>query len=296
MSQAKDNFTGILYKVANLVTYSVISVIIKFSLIYNVHTFQILLLLNVAGATLTSAIAITKKQSAFSYLRLDKLSISRSVAYVFGSIFWVLCLKYIPINEATALSYLTPLITVFLGVITFRERFSKHVLCSIVLGIIGMYIMLKPFQNDVLWTGVIFAFISSAMWAIHDTIIKSQTNKETPWLYQAHTVFSVVSLILLPFALHKWSPISIKYAMLCLLLGGLTLLNQFFLIKAISKSKLVNLAPISFLRLAFTAAMAYFIFGEIISYEGIIGVAIVLISSSLMVRNAKKIDGGPGKS
>jgi len=296
MSKTKNHLTGILYKIANLITYSVISVIIKLSLMHDVDMFQILLLLNVAGMTITSSIAITQKLSPFSYLKLDKLSTSRSIAYVFGSIFWVLCLKYIPINEATALSYFTPLITVALGVISFRERLSKHVLFSMILGLIGMYIILKPFQNSVLWTGVIFAFISSAMWAIHDTIIKFQTNKETPWIHQAHTIFSVVSLILLPFALHQWHPIDIKYAVLCLLLGGLTLLNKFFLITAISKSQLVNLAPIAFLRLAFTAAMAYVVFGEIISYEGVIGVIIILLSTSLMVRNAKKIDGGSGKS
>jgi len=68
MSKTKNHLTGILYKIANLITYSVISVIIKLSLMHDVDMFQILLLLNVAGMTITSSIAITQKLSPFSYL------------------------------------------------------------------------------------------------------------------------------------------------------------------------------------------------------------------------------------
>ena len=58
----------------------------------------------------------------------------------------------------------------------------------------------------------------------------------------------------------------------------------------------MNLATISFVRIIFTAILAYLIFGEIMEYDSILGVIVIILSTSLVVKHTSKMYGGSGKS
>ena len=294
MNQQHNEVSGILFKIANLFTYSLISILIKISLA-QAHTFQILFLLNISGFLITSSYLLFKKQKITSAIKINQFSVSRSIVYTFGIVFWVLALSAIPITEATAISYLTPIIIALFGIVFLKEKVNTSISGCLILGLVGMFIILKPFQNSIFLPGITFSVLSAIMWAVHDFIIKLQTKSE-PWFQQSHTVFFFVSIFSLPLAIYTWEPVEMKYIALCISLGILTILNKFFLISALSKSKLVILAPINFFRLVFTAIMAYIVFGEVMEYDSAIGVVLIIISTSLMIRHSKNTNGGSGKS
>jgi len=279
--------SGIIFKILNLFTYSLISIIIKISLTHT-HTFQILFFLNIAGLTVTSTILALKEKTVIPTSKINKFYISRSAIYTLGIVFWVSALTFIPITEATAISYLTPLIAAFFGVIILKEEINGSIIISMILGIIGMIIILKPFNNNILLSGVSLAVASAIMWSVHDVIVKFQTKSDS-WLQQAHIIFFLVSIISAPMAIYVWKPIDIKYLILCLFIGVLSVLNKFFLVTALSKAQLVTLAPISFLRLVFTAGMAYLFFHEIVDSYSIFGVLVIIFSTRLMIKKSSKI-------
>jgi drug/metabolite transporter (DMT)-like permease len=277
---------GIISKIMNLATYSALSILLKISLSH-VHTFQILFLLNISGLIITSSIFAFKRTNIFKIRYIDKLYISRSFVYTLGIITWVYSLSLIPITEATSISYITPLLASLLGIFLFKEYASKPVIIATILGVVGMIIILKPFSNNIALSGVMFALLSAILWAVHDVIVKAQSKAE-PWLKQAHIVFLLVSIFSLPMALSVWKPLVQKYLFLCLGLGLLSIINKFFLIKALSKVPLVLLSPISFLRLVFTAVLAYILFGESLDIYSIIGVMTIIYSTSIAIRISKK--------
>lgn|GEM_PF-1559661 len=295
MNSKKHAISGILFKMANLLTFSVMSIIIKIS-IGHLHSYQLLFLLNIGCLIITTSTLLLKKRNIVSAITVNRFSVSRSVAFTGGTILWVLAIGSLPITEATAISYLTPLMMALLGISFLGEKLTKQIVLALLLGIAGMIIILKPFTNDVFFPGLAFALLSALMWAIHDVIIKFQTNKSEPWFEQIHTLCFLVSLLISPFAIYNWEPIEPKYILICLSLAPLTILNKFFLISAISRSKLVNLAPISFVRIIFTAILAYLIFGEIMEYDSILGVIVIILSTSLVVKHTSKMYGGSGKS
>lgn len=279
--------SGIIFKILNLFTYSLLSIIVKISLTHT-HAFQILFFLNIAGLTITSSILAFKSKTILPTTKLNKFYISRSIVYTLGIVFWASALTLIPITEATAISYLTPLIAAFFGVIILKEEMNSSILFSLILGIIGMLIILKPFNNNILLTGVSFAIASALMWSVHDVIVKFQTKSDS-WLQQAHIVFFLVSIISAPMAIYVWKPIDLKYLILCLLIGVLSVINKFFLVTALSKTQLVTLAPISFLRLIFTAVMAYLFFGEVVDSYSIFGALVIIYSTRLMIKKSSKM-------
>lgn len=279
--------SGIIFKILNLFTYSLLSIIVKISLAHT-HTFQILFFLNIAGLTITSTILALKEKTILPTSKVNKFYISRSIVYTLGIVSWASALTLIPITEATAISYLTPLIAAFFGVIILKEEINRSIILSLILGLIGMLIILKPFNNNILLTGISFAIASALMWSVHDVIVKFQT-KSDGWLQQTHIVFFLVSIISAPMAIYVWKPIDIKYVILCLLVGALSVINKFFLVTALSKTQLVTLAPISFLRLIFTAVLAYLFFGEIVDSYSLFGAVVIVYSTRLMIKKSSKM-------
>lgn len=279
---------GILSKIMNLVVYSTISILLKISLSH-VHTFQILFLLNISGLLITSTIFSLKRTNILKIRYIDRFYISRSLMYTFGIITWVYSLSLLPITEATSISYITPLLASLLGIFLFKETINKPILFATILGIVGVVIILKPFTGNIATQGITFALLSAILWAVHDVLVKIQSRKES-WLRQAHIVFLLVSLFSLPLALSVWKPIIPKYLFICLGLGLLSIINKFFLIKALSKVPLVLLSPISFLRLAFTAILAYLLFGEVLDIYSIVGVVTIIYSTSIVIRLSRKVE------
>jgi len=284
MSKKNPEIVGILSKTMNLFTYSLLSVIIKLSLSH-IHTFQIIFLMNAAGFLLTSIILLSKKNTIMIGT-ISKTYLARGVVFTLGIITWISAIKFIPITEATAISYLTPIMAGLFGTVLFKEKFNKHILFSLLLSIIGMIIILKPSQTNILAQGVSLALLSAISWAVHDVIVKLQTRTES-WLKQSHTMFFMVSIFTLPMALYVWQPVEPKYILLSIVVGILSVINKFFLVKALSKTNLIILAPITFLRLVFTSAMAYVVFGEIIDIYSITGVIVIIYSTLLMIKSLR---------
>ena len=296
-SEENSEIIGILSKVMNLFTYSLISIIIKASL-SKLHPLQIIFLMNVMGATITSTILLAKKQSVLPN-KFTKQYLVRGIVFTIGITTWISSLKFIPITEATAISYLTPIMAGLFGTVILKEKFKKHIVMSLLLSVLGMTIILKPFQEGkVLTEGIVLALLSALAWSVHDVIAKIQTRTQT-WIRQSHMMFCIVSVFSFPMALYTWAPMDYRYVVLALVIGVLSLINKFFLVKALAKTDLTILAPVTFLRLVFTAIMAYIVFGEVLDTYSTIGVIIVIYSTLLMVKrlkNMKSTNGGSGKS
>ena len=96
----------------------------------------------------------------------------------------------------------------------FKENLNKNIIISLLISILGMVIILKPFQNVILANGVSLAILSAISWAAHDVIVKLQTRTES-WLKQSHTMFFIVSVFTLPMATYVWAPISITLFPAC---------------------------------------------------------------------------------
>lgn len=284
MKEISYEIVGISYKIMNLLTYSILSVVIKLSL-SNIHSLQLVFLMNAAGLLLTTIILLSKKERITPH-KISKTYMTRGLAFTLGIITWISALKIIPITEATAISYLTPIIAGLIGTTLFKEKFTKNTIISLFLSILGMVIILKPFQNNIMLEGVSLALLSAILWAIHDAIVKSQTLKDS-WIEQSHIMFLIVSVLTLPMAIYVWQTVEPKYLICAAIVGILSVINKFFLINALSKTGLVILAPISFLRLVFTSAMAYMIFGETIDLYTVLGVMIIIYSTLIMVRSLK---------
>lgn len=285
---ANSNLKGIGFKILNLLIYSLISVNLKYLSSQGLAIFQIICISSIFCFLFINIIA-RKKNIKVSDYKLTRLYLVRGALNTLGLVSWVEALKLIAITDATAISYTTPIIASILAIIILKEKITLKIICALSLGFIGMVVIIKP-NSVMLLRGVIVAIISSATWAVHDVLVKYQTEKDD-WIKQSYYTFLMVACFSTPFAISNWQPIGMINISHIALIGFLFVLNKACLIFAFTNASLVLLAPISFFRLLFTSILAYLLFSEVVSIYSIMGASLIIAATALTVVEGKKKQG-----
>jgi drug/metabolite transporter (DMT)-like permease len=211
----------------------------------------------------------------------------RAITGTAGLCTWFYALKLVPITEATAISYTTPLFTCILAVLILKERIRSHHILALIVGFIGAMIILRPGNEMAAGIGMMLALLSSLLWAICDIIIKHQLRTDD-YNTQIFYMTAMMVLVSLPLALWQWQPLTIEQWVSIIGIGVLFLLNFHALFRAYYHANLTVVMPFDFSRLIFTGIAAYFLFGEQLDGWTIIGSAVIM-SSTVYISYREKL-------
>ena len=189
-------------------------------------------------------------------------------------------LMFIPLEQIQALHFIVPLLVTFLAVFFFKEKIRFVRISALIIGLIGMFVMLRPGIIE-MNIGVYMVLFSSLVWSFIIIITKFLSKNDSPitiltYQYSLVTFFSFFIVI---FFWETPSSIIFLYTFLAALSG--TILH----IALIYSYKLVDLTliqPFTFLSLIWASLFGYYIFGEepdIFTWLG----AIIIFSGVLII-------------
>lgn len=190
---------------------------------------------------------------------------------------WFWSLSILPVGQATALSFTTPIFVTVCAILLFGERAGIRRWSAILIGFAGVLVIIRPgFGIPVSGAAIVLA--SSAMMAIASLLVKTLSKTEEPGVIVFYmslfmTVFS------LPPAIPHFEPLN------WIEIGGVfsialfSTLAHFCLVRAYRLADMVVLMPFDFTRLVFTAGLAYVAFGEMLDSWTVIGAAVIVSSS-----------------
>ncbi len=180
-------------------------------------------------------------------------------------------LTRLPLADATAISFASPLITVALAAIVLKERVRIYRWSAVVVGFAGVVVMLIPHFDINAYTGV--AGVTSAVgsiFALTSAFCNAGTVIQTRRLTQTETTSSIVfyfslvcaiaGALTLPFAWH--SPTTREFAALIALgvLGGLA---HIFLTESYRYAAASVVAPFDYTSMLWALLLGYWFFGEL---------------------------------
>jgi drug/metabolite transporter (DMT)-like permease len=201
----------------------------------------------------------------------------------------IYAIKTLDITIAISIGYLTPVLTSILAILILKEKFSFKSMLALLISILGAIITAKSvISNSVTTLGISAAVISAIAWSIHNLLLKTQAMRDH-WTKQTFLTLICTSLISLPFALATWTPLTNKQVSIFILLAILYTFSKMFLVKGLNRIPLLFFAPISFMKLTFNASIAYFFFKEVISMNTIIGSALIIFATLILMFSTKKI-------
>lgn len=200
--------------------------------------------------------------------------------------FW--SLVHLPLGQAVALSYATPLFVTIGAVLVLGEVVRMRRWSAVAIGFIGVLIIVRPGIENVS-PAVMVALASSALAASAAITIKFLSRTEPAEAIVIWMVLIMTPLSLLP-ALAVWSwPTSAAVWGWLVLTGFFGTAGHTLLTEAYKRGDVSALTPINFVQLPVVATLAWLLFDESISRYTVIGASIIFASTFYIVRREAKI-------
>jgi len=213
------------------------------------------------------------------------LHIARGAILSLAMSLWVYGIKFVPISTVTFMSLTVPLFTVLMANIFRRQKISTGTIFATMIGFIGCILTLSPSGMRFSLVSIVF-IIASMLFATLDIFNKNLLNhgeKSMPMLFYSN-FFSGLFALFIPgvdFSIRGDDMV------LLFILGLGANLILFFLVKAFSLTQASLLAPVKYLELVISALVGFAIFSEGISFNILIGGAMIIFSSLLIDKKIK---------
>lgn len=203
--------------------------------------------------------------------------ISRAALMTASSTAMFFSAALMPLAEATAISFTTPLFSIILAILFLRERVGPRRLIALAVGMLGVVIILRP-GIAAIDPAAGLPLLAALTFGGVVVLSKALTSDDSPAAISFWLAAYMVPLALAP-ALFVWSwPTWGDLPWLCGL-GAAAAGNLYFLTRAVRIGDASQTAPYDSVRLPFVALVGYVYFSETVDLWVWVGAAVIVAST-----------------
>ena len=218
--------------------------------------------------------------------RKPGMQLLRSLFLVLATLgFWG-GLRYLPLAEASSITFLAPSFVVVLSWPLLRERATRARQIASTVGFIGILILLRP-GSAVMHPAVVLLLAAALANALYQLLTRRLLDEKLPTtLFYSASVGTVVLTLGLPFATDVPRLMAIGIAPL-VLLGVLAGIGHWCMTHAYLLAPASLLTPFTYLQILWATAFGYLMFGQHPDRLSALGMAIVVASGGAHARWAR---------
>ncbi|WP_296163313.1 DMT family transporter [Rhodoferax sp.] len=207
-----------------------------------------------------------------------RLVLWRSVMLGAVGLSFMQALHSMPLAEATAIYFLSPLIIVALSPWLLGEHFRLRQGMAVVAGFIGMLLIVRP-GSQLPLTGTVLMLVAASSYAMLQILTRKLAGKVQmeQQFFWAAGVCTLMTLMSLPTAWPISWPSATDMALM-VLVGILSGLGQYLLIQAFQKVPASSLAPFNYFHLLLAVMFSVVVFGQRPDNIALTGMAIIACS------------------
>lgn len=267
---------GGLWMTAAAFCFAGMNVIIR-QLSEDMHPFEVVFFRNLAGFAFMLPWLVRTGTSA---LRTDhtRYYLGRSFMGFLSMLLWFSALALMPLAEATALSFTSPLFATIFAVLLLHEVVRARRWSATVIGFVGAMIILRPGMAS-LGLAHWLVLASSALGGLNAILIKQLTRTENANAIVTYMTLYIIPMSLIP-ALFVWTMPPPHTWLLIALLGFIATLGHQAMTRAFAATDTTIVMSFDYARLPFVAIIAWFAFGEVPDVWTWIGAAVIVGAST----------------
>ncbi len=224
-----------------------------------------------------------RTDSPFGHLKRGVLGVSAMACGFYGLI-------QLPLPDAIAIGYASPLMAVIFAALILKERVRIYRWTAVVLGIFGVLIISWPklsmFEQGGLGasqaTGALAVLLSAIIGglAMVQTRQLVRTEKTATIVVFFSLTAAVLSLISYPFG---WAPLSLEDKLFLVGSGFCGGLGQIFLTESYRHADVSTVAPFDYSSIILGIVIAYFLFGDVPTWQMLLGTSITVSSGIFII-------------
>jgi len=236
---------------------------------------------------ITTPIAFHRVGPGFLRTRNLRLQLVRSLCLVVATACFFGGLRFLPLAEASAISFLAPMFAIVLSMPVLGERPTRARWMSAIAGFVGIVILVRPgsavFHPA---TGLlVLAAISNAFYQL----LTRKLPGDTPYTTLFYS--GLVGAMLLSFALPLAdlpSSVTLRDGLFLLELGLLAGVGHGLLIAAFLRAPASLIAPFTYLQMIWATLYGFVLFGQLPDGLSAVGMAIIVASGIALVLHERR--------
>ena len=266
------NIRGILWLVLGTLAFAVNDLLVK-TLGQTMSPFQLAFFRYGIGLVIMSPVFIRMGTAGLKTSR-PGIHFTRLIVACVAQVGVYTSVVYLPLADATALSFSRILFTTVVAVFILKEVVSGRRWAATIAGFVGVVVMVRP-GGEV--DPVAFLAIGAACtFAVANIMIRMMSDTEPPnrilFYYQAGG-----ALVFLPPAIMTWhTPETLLFWLMACAIGLLTSLGMIGFVRGFAVGEASVIGPTEYIRLIFAAFFGFFVFGEVPDIWTIVGALIIV--------------------
>jgi drug/metabolite transporter (DMT)-like permease len=249
------------------------------------NVFEVLELRSVIGLLILMPLVLMG--GGFSAMRTPHpwMHLGRNLVHYTGQAAWLYALTLIPLAVLVSIEFTTPIWTAVLAVIFLGERLSRARVASIVLGLVGVAIIVRP-GIDSVSLGEFVVLGAAICFGLSIVMVKSMTRTESVvriifWMLVIQSALGLVP------AIYEWKNPPLDLWPWILVIGFTGMSSHFCMARALSYADATLISPMDFLRVPATALLGWALYSEQIDMFTAAGAALILTGNLLNLQRRK---------
>jgi drug/metabolite transporter (DMT)-like permease len=204
------------------------------------------------------------------------LQLMRGAMLLGSSLFFISGLRYLPIAEASATGFVSPLFVTALSILFLGERVGIRRWLATAAGLVGVLIILRP-GTSAFHPAAFFPVVSAFAWASTLIMTRMMSGRELALTTMTYSAIAGVIILscLVPFV---WVAPGWHEVLLGVLIGLTSTAGQWIVILAFRYADASVLAPFSYTQLLWASMLGFLLFGEVPGLWTVVGAAIIVAS------------------
>jgi drug/metabolite transporter (DMT)-like permease len=211
--------------------------------------------------------------------------ILRNVVHYAAQCCWLLALTLIPLAQVISIEFTMPIWTAILAVAFLGERMGLWKNTAVVLGLVGVLVIVRPFGGAVSG-GQLIALVAAVGYAVSVTLVKSLTRSDRVTVIMFWMVVIQAAVGAVP-ALAVWQWPSMHVWGWLLVIGFCGTYSHWCLTQALLHADATVVVPMDFLRVPLAALTGWLVYAEGIDLLTALGAALILGGNLLNLKAAK---------
>ena len=275
--------------IGSTLCYSVLHALIRYTS-QELHPFELAFFRNLFGLLVIAPWFFSKGLGILRTTRLP-LHLVRAGLNALAVLSFFYAFSVVPLAEATALSFVAPIFATVLAVIFLGEVVGGRRWLAILLGIVGVFVLLRP-GFETVSLGEISVLIYSLLTAIAIIVSKSLSRTDSSVTIIAYVILLMIPISAIP-AISVWQTPTFNQLILMVLMGILGTSGQLLLTEALRRSATYIVMPLDFLKMVWAVIFGVIFFGEYLSFVGWLGSGLIILGATYIVLREGKTRGAP---
>ncbi|TIX51080.1 DMT family transporter [Alteraurantiacibacter aquimixticola] len=211
-----------------------------------------------------------------------RLHLLRGVIIAFTALTFFSALVYLPLAEAIALSFISPLMALALAALVLKEKIAGKTLAAAVLGLAGVVIIVggrigRERLTDEAALGIVLVLVSAVLYAWNLILQRQQALLAKPveiatfqsMIVGATLLLAAPFFFILPEAPRTWLDIGMT--------AVLSLIGGMLLAWAYARAEAQVLVPVEYTGFAWAALFGWLLFAEVVQWATLAGAALIIV-------------------